>query len=46
MLEGHPQEVECIASDGSILVSTCLAGQLLAWDATSGEILASVDRKR
>ncbi|XP_026284817.1 sterol regulatory element-binding protein cleavage-activating protein isoform X1 [Frankliniella occidentalis] len=46
VLEGHPQEVECIASDGSIVVSTCLAGQIYAWDSVSGETLASVDRKR
>lgn len=46
VLEGHPQEVECIASDGSIVVSTCLAGQLVAWDAVSGETLACVDRKQ
>lgn len=45
MLEGHPQEVECIASDGSIVASTCLAGQLVTWDAVSGETLSSVDRK-
>ncbi|XP_034230725.1 sterol regulatory element-binding protein cleavage-activating protein isoform X1 [Thrips palmi] len=46
VLEGHPQEVECIASDGSIVASTCLAGQLIAWDAISGETLATVNRKR
>lgn len=46
VLEGHPQEVECIASDGSIVASTCLAGQVISWDAVSGEALSSVDRKR
>ena len=46
VLESHPQEVECLASDGSVIASSCLAGHLRVWDATSGEALASIDRKQ
>ncbi|KAG8239294.1 hypothetical protein J437_LFUL019075 [Ladona fulva] len=46
-LEGHPQEVECMASDpsGGSVASCCLAGQLRVWDRATGELLVFVDRK-
>ncbi|XP_006568073.1 sterol regulatory element-binding protein cleavage-activating protein isoform X2 [Apis mellifera] len=46
VLEGHIQEVECIATDGNTIASTCLAGHIRVWDATSGEQLVHVDRKQ
>ncbi|KDR22117.1 Sterol regulatory element-binding protein cleavage-activating protein [Zootermopsis nevadensis] len=45
VLDGHPQEVECLATDGSMVVSSCLGGQLRVWDSISGEALAVVDRR-
>jgi WD40 repeat protein len=45
VLEGHQQEVECIATDGVNLVSSSLDGQLKVWDSSTGELLANVDRK-
>lgn len=46
VLEGHTQEVECIATDSNTIASTCLAGHIRIWDATSGEQLAHIDRKQ
>lgn len=46
VLEGHPQEVECLATDGTFVVSTCLAGEIRVWDSMSGECLNVIDRKR
>lgn len=46
VLEGHAQEVECIATDGNTIASTCLAGHIKVWDATSGEQLIHIDRKQ
>jgi len=45
ILDGHPQEVECLATDGSVVVSSCLGGQLRVWDSVSGESLAVVNRR-
>ncbi|KAJ4442079.1 hypothetical protein ANN_11945 [Periplaneta americana] len=45
LLEGHPQEVECLATDGSMVVSSCLGGELRVWDSLSGEALAVIDRQ-
>ncbi|XP_043261017.1 sterol regulatory element-binding protein cleavage-activating protein [Colletes gigas] len=46
VLEGHTQEVECIATDSNTIASTCLAGHIRVWDVTSGEQLAHIDRKQ
>ncbi|XP_066255136.1 sterol regulatory element-binding protein cleavage-activating protein [Euwallacea similis] len=46
VLEGHIQEVECIASDGAHLASICLGGQLKIWDNSTGELVAVIDRKQ
>ncbi|KAJ9574024.1 hypothetical protein L9F63_008550, partial [Diploptera punctata] len=45
VLDGHPQEVECLATDGTVIVSSCLGGQLRVWDSNLGEGLAVIDRK-
>lgn len=45
VLDGHQQEVECIATDGTTLVSSSLDGQLKVWDSHTGELLINVDRK-
>ncbi|XP_014474392.1 PREDICTED: sterol regulatory element-binding protein cleavage-activating protein [Dinoponera quadriceps] len=46
VLEGHTQEVECIATDGNTVASACLAGHIKVWDSTSGEQLAHIDRRQ
>ncbi|EZA50256.1 Sterol regulatory element-binding protein cleavage-activating protein [Ooceraea biroi] len=46
VMEGHTQEVECIATDGNTVASTCLAGHIRVWDSTSGEQLAHIDRRQ
>ncbi|XP_046420988.1 sterol regulatory element-binding protein cleavage-activating protein isoform X1 [Neodiprion fabricii] len=46
VLEGHTQEVECIATDGNTIASVCLAGHIRVWDSISGEQLAHIDRKQ
>lgn len=45
VLEGHQQEIECVVTDGSSVVSSCLGGQLKVWDAATGEQLSYIDRK-
>ncbi|XP_018574713.1 sterol regulatory element-binding protein cleavage-activating protein [Anoplophora glabripennis] len=45
VLEGHQQEIECIATDGTNIVSACLGGQLKVWDNNTGELLTQVNRK-
>ncbi|KAJ8916296.1 hypothetical protein NQ315_016437 [Exocentrus adspersus] len=45
VLDGHQQEIECIATDGTSIVSACLGGQLKIWDNSTGELLTQVDRK-
>lgn len=45
VLEGHKQDIECIATDGVSFASCCVSGQLKVWDCTSGELLATIDRK-
>ncbi|KAI4501299.1 hypothetical protein M0802_003672 [Mischocyttarus mexicanus] len=44
VLEGHTQEVECIATDGNTIASTCLAGHIRVWDSISGDQIAHIDR--
>ncbi|KAG5316607.1 SCAP protein, partial [Pseudoatta argentina] len=46
VLEGHTQEVECIATDGNTVASTCLAGHIRIWDSTFGEQMAHIDRRQ
>ncbi|KAI4464852.1 sterol regulatory element-binding protein cleavage-activating protein [Holotrichia oblita] len=44
VLTGHLQEVECLATDGTSIVSSCLGGQLKVWDSITGELQSSIDR--
>ncbi|KAK4879556.1 hypothetical protein RN001_007702 [Aquatica leii] len=45
VLDGHPQEIECISTDGLSVASTCLGGQIKVWDTVTGELLKTIDRK-
>lgn len=44
VLAGHPYDVECMCTDGQVLVSSCLAGVIRVWDPSTGECLASINR--
>ncbi|KAB0798454.1 hypothetical protein PPYR_09447 [Photinus pyralis] len=44
-LDGHPQEIECIATDGYSVASTCLGGHIKVWDTITGELIKNIDRK-
>ncbi|XP_075922338.1 sterol regulatory element-binding protein cleavage-activating protein isoform X2 [Petromyzon marinus] len=43
-LTGHPMDIECVAVDGGMLVSCCLAGQIRVWDAHSGRCVTVIHR--
>lgn len=40
----RPQDIECLASDGMLLVSCCLAGHVCVWDAQTGDCLTRIPR--
>ncbi|KAJ8415653.1 hypothetical protein AAFF_G00402100 [Aldrovandia affinis] len=42
LLRGHSMDIECLASDGMLLVSCCLAGQIRVWDAQTGDCLTVI----
>ncbi|XP_017777723.1 PREDICTED: sterol regulatory element-binding protein cleavage-activating protein isoform X2 [Nicrophorus vespilloides] len=46
VLDGHTQEIECIATDGFSIVSTCLGGHLKVWDANTGELITNIIRRQ
>ncbi|XP_045623274.1 sterol regulatory element-binding protein cleavage-activating protein [Procambarus clarkii] len=45
VLTGHPHDVECMCSDGVLLVSSCLAGIIRVWDPSTGECVANINRR-
>ncbi|XP_076985599.1 sterol regulatory element-binding protein cleavage-activating protein isoform X3 [Tamandua tetradactyla] len=42
VLRGHLMDIECLASDGMLLVSCCLAGHVRVWDAQTGDCLTCI----
>lgn len=38
------QDIECLASDGMLLVSCCLVGQIRVWDAQTGDCLTVIPK--
>nr|CAG4640765.1 EOG090X0439 [Eulimnadia texana] len=44
VLDGHRSPVECVATDGHVVSSVCLSGQLRVWDVQTGECISYVDR--
>ncbi|EDV27257.1 uncharacterized protein TRIADDRAFT_55014 [Trichoplax adhaerens] len=37
ILRGHGQDIECLDSNGSTLVTSCLEGKVIAWNVITGE---------
>ncbi|XP_054246249.1 sterol regulatory element-binding protein cleavage-activating protein [Indicator indicator] len=46
VLRGHLMDIECLASDGMLLVSCCLVGQIRVWDAQTGDCLTVIPKPR
>lgn len=44
VLDGHRSPIECISTDGDVVSSVCLAGQLHIWDIQTGDAVAQIDR--
>ncbi|KAL0277128.1 UNVERIFIED_CONTAM: hypothetical protein PYX00_004516 [Menopon gallinae] len=45
-LEGHTQEIECLATDGYTIVSTCLGGHIRVWNSADGESISHINRHK
>lgn len=46
LVRGHTHRIECLVTDGQVVASSCLDGQVKMWDANNGELIASIDRSR
>lgn len=46
LLRGHSMDIECLASDGMLLASCCLAGQIRVWDAQTGDCLTVIPNNK
>ncbi|XP_041104077.1 sterol regulatory element-binding protein cleavage-activating protein-like isoform X2 [Polyodon spathula] len=42
LLSGHHMDIECLAGDGMLLVSCCLARQIRVWDTQTGDCLTVI----
>lgn len=45
-VKGHTHRIECMVTDGGIVASSCLEGQVKIWDTNNGELIASIDRHK
>ncbi|KFB47933.1 hypothetical protein ZHAS_00015995 [Anopheles sinensis] len=45
-VNGHAHRIECLVTDGNMIASSCLQGQVKIWDVTNGEQMAEIDRWR
>uniref|UniRef100_A0A182J1D0 Sterol regulatory element-binding protein cleavage-activating protein n=1 Tax=Anopheles atroparvus TaxID=41427 RepID=A0A182J1D0_ANOAO len=43
-VNGHAHRIECLVTDGNMIASSCLQGQVKIWDVTNGELMAEIDR--
>ncbi|XP_058065673.1 sterol regulatory element-binding protein cleavage-activating protein [Anopheles bellator] len=43
-VNGHAHRIECLVTDGNMIASSCLQGQVKVWDITNGELMAEIDR--
>ncbi|XP_041365861.1 sterol regulatory element-binding protein cleavage-activating protein-like isoform X2 [Gigantopelta aegis] len=45
VLKGHNQTIDCVVTDGPLVISSCWGGQLRIWDSNTGECITSICRK-
>lgn len=43
-IKGHKHRIECLATDGRIVASSCLEGKISTWDLANGEKFLTIDR--
>ncbi|XP_049292786.1 sterol regulatory element-binding protein cleavage-activating protein isoform X1 [Anopheles funestus] len=43
-VNGHVHRIECLVTDGNMIASSCLQGQVKVWDVSNGELMAEIDR--
>ncbi|XP_062563503.1 sterol regulatory element-binding protein cleavage-activating protein [Armigeres subalbatus] len=43
-VNGHKHRIECLVTDGNMIASSCLQGQVKIWDVTNGELMAEIHR--
>uniref|UniRef100_A0A182P5P6 Sterol regulatory element-binding protein cleavage-activating protein n=1 Tax=Anopheles epiroticus TaxID=199890 RepID=A0A182P5P6_9DIPT len=43
-VDGHVHRIECLVTDGNMIASSCLQGQVKIWDVSNGELMAEIDR--
>uniref|UniRef100_A0A182Y706 Sterol regulatory element-binding protein cleavage-activating protein n=1 Tax=Anopheles stephensi TaxID=30069 RepID=A0A182Y706_ANOST len=44
-VNGHVHRIECLVTDGNMIASSCLQGQVKVWDVSNGELMAEIDRQ-
>uniref|UniRef100_A0A182SA56 Sterol regulatory element-binding protein cleavage-activating protein n=1 Tax=Anopheles maculatus TaxID=74869 RepID=A0A182SA56_9DIPT len=44
-VNGHVHRIECLVTDGTMIASSCLQGQVKVWDVSNGELMAEIDRQ-
>lgn len=45
-VRGHTHRIECMVTDGAVVASSCLEGQVKLWDTANGELIATIDRNK
>lgn len=45
-VKGHAHRIECLVTDGVVVASSCLEGQVKIWDANNGELISNINRSR
>ncbi|KAG4069729.1 hypothetical protein HA402_008567 [Bradysia odoriphaga] len=45
-IKGHTHRIECLVTDGKVVISSCLEGQVKVWDGNNGELMLNIDRAK
>ncbi len=45
-VKGHTHLIECLVTDGTVVISSCLEGQVKVWDGSNGELMLNIDRAK
>ncbi|KAJ6645206.1 Sterol regulatory element-binding protein cleavage-activating protein, partial [Pseudolycoriella hygida] len=43
-VKGHRHSIECLVTDGTVVISSCLEGQVKVWNVSNGELILNIDR--